>query len=137
DVESEITRGLNCLDRGSPGSANVIHNNNARAFFLEAFDLLCCSMLLFRLADQKAIQFSACHRNGGHDRVRAQGQSTYCLRSPAPTPDLFQKNLGGESCPFGVERSRAAIDVIIAVGARRKLKFPETKALGSQQSQQF
>src|SRR5438034_9520847 len=45
NLETEISRGFDCLNRGSSGGADIIHNHNARPFFPEALILCpvpCC-----------------------------------------------------------------------------------------------
>src|SRR5437764_9137448 len=53
--EPKLAGGLNRLDSGAAGGANVVHNHHACAFFLKAFNTAAHSVGLFRFAYQEAV----------------------------------------------------------------------------------
>src|SRR5207237_685566 len=53
--EPKLAGGLNGLNGGAAGGANVVHNNHACAFFLKTFNTTSHSVGLFRLAYQEPV----------------------------------------------------------------------------------
>src|SRR5581483_6213221 len=71
DFKSELARGFDRLNGGGAGGADVIHDDHARAFFLEAFDALSCAVLFFRFADEETVHSSTHDRARHHDGIGA------------------------------------------------------------------
>src|SRR5579864_3369170 len=125
--ESELARHFNRLNGRGACGAYVIDDHDPRALLAKPFDPLPGPVLLVGLTHQKAMQFSADHRDRNHNRISAHGQSADRLRLPLPSSDLLQKHLPGQLRSFCVKRSSAAIDVVVTGPARRKLELSETK----------
>src|SRR5207247_11050035 len=117
NIETETLRGFKCLNRIGSYRADIIHNHNARTFFLKALKSWPGTVLLVRLADQKSVQLAARDRHGGHNWIGSHGQSTNGLRLPALRSDFLQKNLTGQTRALRIERSRATVHVIVTAGS--------------------
>src|SRR5262249_40571230 len=137
DLKAEIPGGFNGLDRGRAGRADIIHDDDASTLLAEALDALSGSVLLLRLAHQESIQFAAHHGDCHHDRVGAHREAADRLCFPTALSDFFQENLSGQARAFGIERSRAAIDVIVAGPPGGELEFPESERFVRQDRKQL
>src|SRR2546426_1074331 len=75
NLETEIPRGFDCLNRRGSCRADIIHNHKARPFFPKALNSMPGTVLLVRLADQKSVQLAARDRHGGQKCTGAHGHS--------------------------------------------------------------
>src|SRR5262245_33327836 len=103
-LKAKVAGGLNGLDGGSAGSANVIDDDNTRAFSAKAFDALTGSMLFFALANQKAVHFSAHDCDRHNNRISAHGEASDGLGAKPTLPDLIPENLPCQTRSPGVKR---------------------------------
>src|ERR1051326_277077 len=137
DVEAEFTSGFYGLDGGTAGSADIIDNHHASAFFLKAFHAPTHAVRFFRFTHQEAMDQSARlradHGSSDHDGISAHGKSSNSLRMPALFFKELKKNASGEFRAAGVERGGAAINVVVALSAGREGEFAEAERVGSQQ----
>ncbi len=125
--EAVFSGSFDGLHGGGSGGAHIVDDHHLRAFFAEAFDALAGTVLLFRLTHEEAVHSSAGDGDGDDDGVGTHGQSADGVRFPALLPDFSEKDFADELCPTGVERSDAAVDVIVAGAARGQLKLAQAK----------
>src|SRR5579859_836951 len=114
DLESEFARGLDRLDRGSAGRADIVDNHDPGAFLVKAFDALSGAMLLFGLAHQESVKFSADHGDGDHNWVCPHRQPADGPRLPSLFLDFLEDHFSSQARAFRVERRGAAVNVIVA-----------------------
>lgn len=126
-LESKLASSLDGLHRRSARSADIVDNDYACALLAETLDALSGAMLLFGLAYQEAMQIAADDRNGDNDRVGTEGETTDGFGLPPALADFFEEDLAGKTRTLGIERSGAAVDVIIASGARRELELSQAE----------
>src|SRR6266576_428159 len=129
DLKSKFARRLDCLNRRSPGCADIVHDHHARALLSEALDALSCTVLLLGLAHEEAVEFPAHHRNRDDNRVGAHGQPADGLGPPSTVPDFLEEYFSSQPRPLRIERGGAAVDVVIAHPARRKFELAQLKRL--------
>ncbi len=134
DFEAKFARRFDRLNRGRPRRANIIHNHHPRPFFPEAFDALPHAMLLFSFADEESINFAADHRDRNDDGVGAHGQAADGRGFPSSLDDFVEKDLPGQLRATRVERSEAAVNVVVARAARRQFEFSEAERFRRKQS---
>ena len=120
-----------------PGGADIVDDHYARAFFAEAFDTLAGAVLLLGFADEEAMQGSAGDGDGHYDRIGSHGQSAYRIGVPALAPHFIEEYLADQLRATSVERSGAAIDVVVAGAAGREFEFAEAKRFLGEQLQEF
>ena len=75
--------------------------------------------------------------NIGNDGVGAHGESADRLGNDRLFFQELKNRVPGEASALGVERGGAAVDVVIACAARRKLELAETKAGSGEQREQL
>src|SRR5947199_8583165 len=134
DFESKFACGFNRLDRRAAGGAHIINNYDSCTFLLKAFYAPPHTVLLLSFPHQESVHASAGHSHGHYDRVGSHGESANGLRIPAPRPNLFQKDFAGQLSAASVQRSGAAINVVIARPARSQFELTQTKRLRRQQA---
>src|SRR5215475_6155367 len=125
DFETVFTRGLNGFDRRCPGGADVVDNHHARSFFMVPLDTLAHAVLLFSFAYQEAVQLPAGDGGRNYNRVGAHCEATDGLRLPSPGANFFQKDLASELGATRVEGGGAAVDIVVAADAGRKLELSQ------------
>src|ERR1035441_10309957 len=125
--EAEFAGHFDGLHGGGSGGANIVHDHHARALFAEAFDALAGAVLLLRLTHEEAVYRPARNGDGHDDGVGAHGKSADGVGFTALLADFFKENFADQSCATGIERSGAAIDVIVAGAAGRQLKLAQAK----------
>ena len=135
--KSKSARGLDCLDRGCAGGANIVNNHHARTLLVEAFNPLARPVLLFRLAHEKTIELAAYDRNCHHNGIGSHGKSADSLRFPIALPNFIQKNFARQARALGIQSCRPAIDVVVAGRARGQFEFAQPEGFISQQPQQI
>src|SRR5258708_7365455 len=86
-LKAEFPRRFDRLHGRGPGSANVVDNHYARAFFLETFNAPSGAVLLLGFANQKSVHVAAGDRNRYHDRIGPHGQAADRFRLPSPVPN--------------------------------------------------
>ena len=101
--KSELARSFDGLDSRSSRRADIVHDNNARAFLPKALDTLPCAVLFAALANQKSTYFTAHHRDCDDDRVGSHCKTAHRLRPPPARSDLFQEYFSRESRSQGIE----------------------------------
>src|SRR5215469_16471093 len=124
DFETELARRFNRLHGRSTRCANVVDNNHLRCLLPKALDALASAVLFFGLADKETTQLAARDRNCNHDRISTHRQPTDGLRFPASLADFVKKNLPCQLCTTSIERGGAAVNVVVAGGARGQLEVP-------------
>jgi hypothetical protein len=139
-------------DGRSARGANIVHDHDAAARFLEALDATASPMRLLRLPDQETVdpigftvevlgaggepgldRLRAQDADPGDDRVRPKSHAADRLRVPPPVLDLVQHNTAGEPGSFRVQRRGAAVDVVVAGTAGRELELAEPERLHGQE----
>src|ERR1700683_4660629 len=137
NLKSEFTRCFDRLYRGGTGRADIIDNRDTGALPAKAFNTLPSAVLLFGLTHEESIQLATHHRDGRHDRIGAHGEAADRLRLPSLLSYLAGKYFAGQARALSVKSRGAAVDVIVAGAARRKLELAQPERLGSEQAQQI
>ena len=133
-VETKFFGGFDCLDRRCSCCADVVNDHYLSALLTEAFDTLRHAVLLFRLANEKAVDepvaqnlamsfLSAQSGYGDDDWVGAHGEAANCLRIPSTTANLVEEYASSQLGAVGVKGGGAAVDVVIASAAAGELEF--------------
>src|SRR5450631_763746 len=125
--EAVFSRRFDGLHGGGPGSAHIVHDHHARAFFTEALDALAGAVLLLGFAHEEAVQGPAGDGDGHDDGVGTHGQSSNGVGFPALLADFIEEDFTDELRATSVERGGAAVDVIVAGAAGGQLKLAEAK----------
>src|SRR5215472_6420457 len=129
---------LNCGDGGGAGRADVVDDDDACALAAEAFDAPAGTMGLLCFADEKAMEEwcagmllraprAGCG-NVGDDRVRSHGKPADRFSLDVVLLEEFEDRVAGEAAALCVQRGGAAIDVVVAGAAGRKLELAELEA---------
>ncbi len=129
----------NRVDGGSAGGADVVDDDDARAFPAETFNATAGAVGLLCFADEKAVE-----ERSGRDSVWArQALAVATLETMGSAPmvspptasasmcvrfEQFEDGLAGETTAFGVERGGAAVDVVVAGAAGGELELAEFEA---------
>ena len=133
-----LARRFDGVDGGGAGGAHIVDDHNTRAFLAEALDAATGTVSLFRLANEEAVQQwcagmgeGAPRAGGGYVGDDGIGAHSETANGVCLNVILFQEIENGfarEASAFGVERSSAAIDVVVAGAAGRELELTEAKA---------
>ena len=139
DVHAGFAGGLDGVDGGSAGGADVVDDDDARAFAAETFNAAAGAVGLLRFADEEAI--AAAVRSGFDSARQALAVATLETIGSAPmvSPptasalilfsfEQIEDRLAGEAAAFGVERGGAAVDVVVAGAAGGELELAEIEA---------
>lgn len=129
DLHIDSTGGLNGLNGGSAGGADVINNDDARTRLAESFHASASAVGLLGFADQESMDegclgmADAIPRAGGGD-VRNQwvgthGEAPDGLRLQIVLLDEVVKRQPGETASLRVQCGGTAVDVVVAVRSRR------------------
>jgi hypothetical protein len=124
------------VDGGAAGGADVVDDDDARAFTAEAFDAAAGAVGLLGLAHQEAVQ----QRRAGmlkrpprtgrgdirHDGVSPHGQAADSVGLDVAGFEEFEDGVAGEAAALGVQRGGAAVDVVVA-GAAGGENWPSLK----------
>src|SRR5579871_690672 len=147
DLHARFLSGLNRINCGGAGSADVIDDDDTRAFAAESFDAAAGPVGLLRLADKKAIQErsagiglrtpSAGGGNVRDYRIGAHRETADGLGLDSVLLQEFEDGVAGESASFGMERSGAAVDVVVACAAGRELELAKLKANARENGEQL
>ena len=132
-IEAKVTRRLNGLNGRRAGGTDIVHDDHARAFFAKAFDALARAVLLFGLTHQESVQRAAGYGNGHDDGIGTHGQSADGIGVPPLTAHFIKEDLADQLRAAGVERSGAAVDVIVTGAAGGQLEFTQAKRFFRQQ----
>src|SRR5215469_3783599 len=86
---------------------------------------------------QRRSGLRADHSDSDHDGIGAQGKAAYGLRLPALPAEEIQKNLPGQLGSHGVQRGRAAIDVVVALDSGGQREVAQAKRVFRQQMEKL
>jgi Pentapeptide repeats (8 copies) len=147
DGHAGFVRGINRIDGGGAGGADIVHDHDARTFTEEAFNAATGAVGLFRLANQEAVQ----QRRAGmllgapgagrghirHDGVGPHGQAAHSFGFDLVGFEKLKDGMPGEAAAFGVQRGGAAVDVVVAGAAGGELELAELEAGAGEQGEQL
>src|SRR5581483_3901345 len=136
DLESEFAGGFDGLNGRGARGADIVDNNDSRAFFSKAFDTLASAVLLLGFAYQKAAEITAEHRDRNHDRISSHGQAADGLRLPSTLANFLEKNFPGEARALGIKGRGAAIDVVVARASGREFEVSQAEGFEGQRGKQ-
>src|SRR5271170_6872675 len=135
DVHAGFFGGFDGGDGRGPGGADVVDDDDGRAFFEEAFDAAAGAVGLFGFADEEAVDErrrghllsvpGACRGDVGDEGVGAHGESTDGRGLELVVVDEVEDGEAGEASALGVEGGGAAVDVVVAVSAGGEGEFAE------------
>jgi len=138
DDHAGLAGGFESVDRGCAGRANIVNNDDARAFAAEALDAASGPVRFFGFANQKTVnkprsgrrQSAPCagRRYVRNDWIGAERETADSFGLDGVLVEQIENRLAGQPSAFGVKRRRAAINVIVACAAGRELEMAEAKA---------
>ncbi len=142
-----LLRSFNGVDGGTAGRADVIDNNHAGAFAAESFDAAASAVSLLCLADEESVKqrrAGAGERTPGagsgyigNDGVGAHRQSSDRFSLNAVLFEQFKNCVASETAALCVERSGAAVDVVVAGGSRSELERAKLEAGTGEKGEQL
>ena len=138
DDHAGLADGFESIDRGCAGRADIVNNDDARAFAAEALDAASGPVRFFGFANQKTVnkprsgrrQSAPCagRRYVRNDWIGAERETADSFSLDGVLIKQIENRLAGQPSAFGVKRRRAAINVIVACAAGRELEMAEAKA---------
>ena len=147
DGHAGFLSGLDGVDGGGAGGADVVHDDDARAFAKEAFNATAGSVLLFGFAHEKSVNQGsagfglgapgAVGSNVADDRIGAHGESADSFSFNLVFKQEIENGFAGEASALGVERGGAAVDVVVAGAARGELELAEFEAGAGEKREQL
>ena len=140
-------RGFQSDDGRAAGSADVIHNDYAGSGAAETFDAAAGAVRFLCLAHQESMQQrrsrmrlrAPCAGCGQvrDNRIRSHRQSANSIGANSILVEKLEQGEAGETAAFGMERGGAAVDVVVACAAGRKLELPQPEAGAGEQGKQL
>jgi len=114
NFESKFAGRLDGLNGGRSRRADIVYDDNARAFLSKPFDAAAGAVLFLRFANQKSVDRPAADGHRDHDRIGSYRESADRIRFPCLLTDFFQENVSNKLRTPGIEGRGAAVDVIVA-----------------------
>ena len=142
-----LARSFQSTDGRGAGGADVIHNDHASAGAAEPFNAAAGAVRFLCLAHQKSMQQrrsgmrlrAPCAGSGQvrDNRIRSHRQSANSIGASSILLEKLEQGETGETAAFGMERGGAAVNVVVACPAGRKLELPQPEAGAGEQGKQL